>query len=67
MTADAPRRPFRPSVTVRTVSATLAAAIAMAAIATVVVACAPTRDTGAPTPAPTLAVTVPAGQPSRRS
>jgi hypothetical protein len=67
MTADASRRPFRPSVTVRTVFASLAAAVAVAAIATMVVACAPTRDTGAPTPAPTLAITVPADHPSRRS
>jgi hypothetical protein len=61
MTADAFRRSSRPShgVAARTALATLAAAAALAAIATIVVACAPPRDTGAPTAAPTLAAVTP--------
>jgi len=69
MTADASRRSFRPSLpgTARTLIATLAATAALVALATVVFGCAPPRDTGAPTPAPTLAAVAPSGLVSRRS
>jgi hypothetical protein len=68
MTVDAARRPYRPSlpVTARTLFAVLATTVALAALATLTVGCAPPRDTGAPTPAPTLAVGPPS-EASRRS
>jgi hypothetical protein len=69
MTADAPRRPIRPSIPVatRTAITMLAGAATLAAMASLLVACAPPRDTGAPTPRPTLAITTPLNQTSRRS
>ena len=69
MTVDAARRSYRPSlfVTARTLLAMLATTVALAALATVTVGCAPPREPGAPTPAPTLAAGPPVSEAARRS
>ena len=54
MTLDASRRPNRPSVPIAMCGAAVTAA-ALVALATVVVACSPPRETGPPTPRPTTA------------